>query len=114
MTALSMADHATIFAALKTLADVYPGLPAAELHIRGHVTLAAPLTVEVRFHDKAGDFAAWLAVLRVVEPETRRLEMGGGRFVTQATQHGMGVLFVLTLHHSEREWRPVREAVMAS
>ena len=113
MTTLSMADHGQVFTALQMLAQEYPNLPAAELHIRGHVTLAAELTVEVRFHDKPGDFAAWLAVLRIVEPETRLLAMGGGRFVTQATQHGMGVLFVLTLHHSEREWRPVRQAVMA-
>lgn len=114
MSALSMADHAQVFHALHMVSLTNPELPAANLHILGHVTLAAELTVEVRFHNQAEAFADWLAAFGITDPATRELELSGDRFVTQAFAPYMGVTFVLTLHHGSRQWQPAAEAVTAS
>ncbi|MEU7240243.1 hypothetical protein [Streptomyces sparsogenes] len=99
MTALTALGQARAHLALAALAESTPGLPAADIHVRGHITLTSMITVEVVAHHEPDVFEAWRDALGIEEVDERRLSFGG--WVTSGHAIVDGIAFVLTLHHRQ-------------
>lgn len=99
MTALSVADQARAFRTLAALAESTPGLPAADIHVRGHITLTSMVTIEVVAHHEPDTFQAWWEALGIEEVDERQLSFGG--WVTSGHVILDGIAIILTLHHRQ-------------
>lgn len=99
MTALTALDQARAYRALAAIAESTPGLPAADIHVRGHITLTSMLTVEIVAHHDREAFEAWRDALGIEEVDERQLPFGG--WVTSGHAIRDGIAIVLTLHHQQ-------------
>ncbi|KIZ16901.1 hypothetical protein [Streptomyces natalensis] len=100
-TLLTARDQSRAYSLLSQVAEAATDLPAAEVHVRGHINLSALVTIDLSFHGEPDAFDAWLRALDIAPAgvHTRRVEFGGWVSSTHTTIDGIAI--VLTLHHRQ-------------
>ncbi|MGW2010955.1 hypothetical protein [Streptomyces nigrescens] len=98
---LKASDQARVFHTLTTLTDENPDLPAPEIHIHGHISLSAMLTVEVVLHGDEVGFDDWRQALGIAPEAVQQRQLSLGGWVSSAHTTQLGVAIVLTVHHRQ-------------
>ncbi|MEU3990190.1 hypothetical protein AB0F24_17740 [Streptomyces platensis] len=98
---LKASDQARVFHTLTALTDENPDLPAPEIHIHGHITITAMVTVEVVLHGDEDGFEAWRQALGIDPTDVQQRHLSLGGWVSSAHTIRLGVAIVLTVHHRQ-------------
>ncbi|WP_327223090.1 hypothetical protein OG229_02780 [Streptomyces platensis] len=98
---LKASDQTRALIALTNLADEHPHLPAPEMHVHGHISLSAMVTVEVVLHGDEDGFEAWRQALGIDPGDVQQRQLSLGGRVSSAHTIRLGVAIVLTVHHRQ-------------
>lgn len=96
---LKASDQARVYHVLTALADQNPDLPAAEIHVRGHISLGAMLTVTVALHGEPEAFEQWRQALNIPPVKPEQMQLGG--WVSRGFSRIGDIQVELVLHHRQ-------------